>query len=266
MSHALRAPGSAPPFLAAAHTPVSVLADRLRESGLVTLEGLATRAAVLRFAERIMEITAHRDSGPDKLTTIYDTRRHANEDGYAGLTASELAAHTERSGIPQPPRLMLLVCAHQADQGGECLLTDGQAVHAELAADQPEALELLSTPRTAYFGRGDGHNTQVFTPYAEGRVALRLRTDALARWNPFLEPHLPRLLAAIDRHQITLPLVFGQGYLLDNSRWLHARNAFTGDRLCWRALGEPRAPLLPLPMGFLPASTAPHPPSPEVVS
>ncbi|WP_369374163.1 TauD/TfdA family dioxygenase [Streptomyces sp. cg36] len=268
MPHALRAPASsAPAFLSATHTPVSVLADHLREAGLVTVEGLATRAAVLRFTERIMEITPHRDSDPDGLTTIYDTRRHAHQTAYAGLTSSELAAHTERSGLPLPPRLMLLVCAHPAARGGECLLTDGQAVHADLAAHRPEALEQLSTPRSAYFGGGEGHNGQVFTPHAD-RVVLRLRTDALARWSPLLTPHVPQLLAAINRHQINLPLALGQGYLLDNTRWLHARNAFTGDRLCWRALGEPLAPLLPLPPGFppAPAPAAPRPPSPEGVS
>ncbi|MFC0842262.1 hypothetical protein ACFH04_00705 [Streptomyces noboritoensis] len=120
-------------------------------------------------------------------------------------------------------------------------------------------------PRSAFFGGGEGHSGRVFTPHAD-RVALRLRTDALARWSPFLTPHVPHLLAAIDRHQITLPLALGQGYLLDNTRWLHARHAFTGDRLCWRALGEPRAPLLPLPLGFPLAPATPRPPSPEAVS
>ncbi|MFD7163602.1 TauD/TfdA family dioxygenase [Streptomyces violascens] len=266
MSHALRAPGSAaPPFHPAASTPVSVLAERLRETGLVALEGLGARPAVLDFADRIMEITAHRDSERDGLTTIYDTRRHANRPGYAGLTSSELAPHTERSGIPRPPRLLLLVCAHPAAQGGVSLLTDGQAVHDDLAAHHPETRDLLSTHRTAFFGDAAGHATQVFTPHADGRVSLRLRTDALARWNPLLTPQLPHLHAAIRRHQIALPLAATQGYLLDNTRWLHARSAFTGERLCWRALGEPLPQLFPLPAGFLPAPISP-PRSSEGVS
>ncbi|MFD7014013.1 TauD/TfdA family dioxygenase [Streptomyces sp. NPDC059928] len=270
MSHALRAPCGAPPFLPATTTHVSELADRLRETGLVALDGLGSvggvvaRSVVLGFAERIMEITAHRDSDPDGLTTLYDTRRHAKRTGYAGLTNRELAPHTERSGLPRPPRLMLLVCANPAAQGGACLLTDGQAVHAELAEKHPEALDLLSTRHTAYFGGGDGHPTQIFTPHAEGRVSLRLRTDTLARWNPLVTPHLPLLRAVISRHQITLPLLAGQGYLLDNTRWLHARQRFTGDRLCWRALGEPHPAVLPLPMGFLPVPTGPQlPPTTE---
>ncbi|MFJ5678081.1 hypothetical protein [Streptomyces sp. NPDC093097] len=41
----------------------------------------------------------------------------------------------------------------------------------------------------------------------------------------------------------------GEGYLLDNYRWLHARTAFLGTRRCYRALGNPRSRL---PHGFAP--------------
>ncbi|MFB7741899.1 TauD/TfdA family dioxygenase [Streptomyces sp. NPDC056132] len=253
LNHALRAPAGPPPSLPVHGTSANSIADQLRETGLVALDGLVTRPSVLAFAPTLMEVTPHRDSDPDGLTTLYDTRRHATRPGFAGLTNRELAPHTERSGIPRPPRLMLLVCASPAVRGGECLLTDGQAIHADLATHHPESLDLLSTPRTAYFGGGDGHAGQVFTPQAGGRISVRLRLDALARWNPLVEPHLPYLLDAIRRHEITLPLRLGQGYLIDNTRWLHARNAFTGDRLCWRALGEPLPQLGPLPVGFLDA-------------
>ncbi|MEU1073644.1 MULTISPECIES: TauD/TfdA family dioxygenase [unclassified Streptomyces] len=264
-AHALRAP--APPFQPATTLPVDDLAEQLRQTGLVTVDQLMVRSVLTSFAARIMRVTAHRDSDArDGVTTIYDTRRHARRAGYGGFTSSELTPHTERSGIPRPPRLMLLVCANPAAKGGECLLTDGQAVHADLAAHHPEALDLLSTRHTAFFGGGDGHASQVFTRQGPGRVSIRLRLDALARWNPLIEPHLPVLRATIARHQITVPLLAGQGYLLDNSRWLHARNAFTGDRLMWRVLGEPLPGLGPLPHGFRLATSAPGHTPEEAVS
>ncbi|MFI5705210.1 TauD/TfdA family dioxygenase [Streptomyces xanthochromogenes] len=250
MSSALRAAVDPPPFLPVNTTPVSDIAAQLRETGLVALEHLVMRSAALAFAASIMTVTTHRDSDPDGLTRIYDTRRHAEQPGFAGLSNGELAPHTERSGLPRPPRLMLLVCASAPALGGECLLTDGQAVHQDLATHHPEALDLLSAPNTAYFGDGAGHATQVFTRYPSRRVAIRLRLDALARWSPLVEPHLPHLRSAIQRHQIVLPLRFGQAYLLDNTRWLHGRTAFSGDRLMWRALGEPLPILGPLAFGF----------------
>jgi hypothetical protein len=219
------------------------VAERLRCTGLIIFDGLAERRSVLAFATRIMAVTPHRDSDSDGLTTIRDIPGKCGLAGYAGLGRGELLAHTEGSSLPEPPRLLLLACQRPADQGGECLLADGRAVHADLSTSWHEAAVMLSRPRTAFFGAGDGHCTQVFTVHPGGRVTLSLRQDGLARWSPLASPYLPYLGKAITRHQFRLPLAPGQGYLLDNHRWLHARTQFTGDRCYLRALGEPRAGL-----------------------
>lgn len=225
------------------------IAEQLRQDGLVTLDHLATRHEVLAFASRIMTITAHRDSDSDRLTTIRCIPRHACRPGYTGLGNGELAPHTERSGLPHPPRLMLLVCSQPADRGGDCLLSDGRSVHADLLNHgSGEIVDVLTQPRTAYFGAGDGHATQVLTPH-DGRLSIRLRLDALARWSPLVRPHLRALQDAALRHQRTLRLEHGEAYLVDNQRWLHARTAFVGDRVHLRALGDPR---YAFPHGFEP--------------
>lgn len=218
----------------------TALVTQLREVGLVTLDGLTSRNMVLAVANRFMNLVPHRDSESDGLTTIRDTRRHTHRPGFAGFGNGGLAPHTERSGTPDPPRLMLLVCGHAALTGGEALLTDGRVVHIGLSLGGREAGPALEQPRTAFFGGGDGHATQVFTVHSDQRVSVRLRLDGLARWSPFVQPYVPQLRTAAVRHQIALPLMQGQGYLLDNARWLHGRRAFTGSRLCWRALGHPR--------------------------
>ncbi len=159
-----------------------------------------------------------------------------------------MAAHTESAGLPAPPRLMLLACLRPAPEGGECLLADGRAVYGRLSQRFPEAALRLGLPRTAYFGAGDGHATQVFTRHADERVSVRLRQDALACFNPTVQPHLPHLRAAIAASQRSMSLEIGQGYLIDNHRWLHARRLFAGERLCLRALGDAR---FPLPVGFV---------------
>ncbi|WP_433547138.1 TauD/TfdA family dioxygenase [Streptomyces sp. CA-294286] len=229
------------------------IAAGLRHTGLVTLTGLSSRTDVLTLATRLMTVTAHRDSDSDGLTTLYDTGRHAHRPGFAGLGNGPLEPHTERSGTPTPPRLMLLVCGQPAETGGDCLLVDGRAVHLDLSTRSGTAARALSQRRTAYFGGGDGHPSQVFTVYDDQRVSVRLRLDGLARFSPIVQPHLPLLRTALQYHQVRLPRAPGQGYILDNSRWLHARSAFTGNRLCWRALGQPR---FPLPQGFVPAPAA----------
>lgn len=226
------------------------VARKLAEVGLVTFSGLASREAVLSLVSRLMTLTPHRDSDHDGLTTIRDTGCQAHRPGFAGFSSGELAAHTERSSVPLPPRLMLLVCVTEPETGGESLLADGQAVYADLRAQAPAAAEMLSRPRSVYFGGGDGHLSQVFTPQYDGCVGIRLRQDGLARWSPLSRPYLKSLQAAISRHQHRLPLHAGEGYLLDNHRWLHARTSYAGDRQCWRALGEPRS-FLPGGLGGL---------------
>jgi alpha-ketoglutarate-dependent taurine dioxygenase len=225
----------------------ALVADRLRDSGLVILDGLFGRRAVRAFAARFLTVVPHRDSDPDGLTTIRDTRRHGLRPGFAGFGRDELAPHTEGTALPVPPRLMLLVCEREADWGGQSLLTDGRAVHADLSARYPEAAAALSRPRTVYFGAGNGHLSQVFTAYPGDRVSVRLRQDALARWSPLVSPYVPHLREAVARHQHTVRLSPGRAYLLDNRRWLHARTEFRGERQLLRALGEPR---FTLPEGF----------------
>lgn len=225
--------------LAAADAEVSIAA-RIRDSGLATFAGVGGRGDVTALTERIMSVTPHRDSDPDGLTTIRDTGRLGALPGFAGLGSGELAPHTDRSGVPDPPRLMLLVCEQPATQGGTSLLTDGGTVFADLHARAPDAALMLSTPRTVFFGTGTGNLSQVFTRHTDSRMSVRLRQDTLARWSPLVTPHIPLLRASIIRNQGAIELEGGQGYLVDNHRWFHARRRFVGARQCLRALGEPR--------------------------
>lgn len=221
--------------------------ELLRTRGIAAVEGLGTRGEVLTFARQMMTLVPHRDSDPDGLTIIRDRGATSRRPGLAGLGSGELLAHTERSGLPRPPRLMLLICHQPAASGGDVLLTDGRALHDLLLERAPEAVEAMAFPGTAFYGDGGGHPSQIFTRHRGGRVSIRLRQDALATFSPLLTPHLPHLRASIEALQHRITLDAGQGYLIDNSRWLHARTGFHGDRVCLRALGDPH---VPMPLGF----------------
>ncbi|MDX3351381.1 TauD/TfdA family dioxygenase [Streptomyces sp. ME02-6979A] len=234
----------------------SAVMQLLRTRGVATVEGLDTRAKVLAFAQQMMTLVPHPDSDLDALTTIRDRGAASRRPGLAGLGTGELLAHTERSSLPRPPRLMLLVCQQPAASGGDVLLTDGRALHALLLERAPRALEMMALPGTAFYGNGGGHPSQIFTRHRGERVSIRLRQDALAAFSPLLTPHLPHLRTAIEALQQCVTLDAGQGYLIDNSRWLHARTGFSGDRVCLRALGDPRTPI---PPGFPSQSHWPSP-------
>lgn len=177
------------------------IAGRLRETGLVTVDGLASRTAVLAFATRIINVVPHRDSGPDGLTTICDTRRDAHRAGFAGFSNGPLDPHTERSGTPHPPRLMLLVCGQVAATGGECLLTDGQAVHSDLFTRQRQAGCCPgATPHRLLRRRRRSRHTGVYHPPRSAGV----RSPSVRRAGA-LEPDSPAIPPATAGRSHTPP-------------------------------------------------------------
>jgi alpha-ketoglutarate-dependent taurine dioxygenase len=221
----------------------------LHEVGLVTFEGITDRATLLRVAGQVMKVWHHRDSESDGVTAIGDRGELARRPGSAGFGRDELTVHTESSAEDQPPRLMLLFCVRGAASGGQCRLVDGARLHYELAVRDPELLDALRAPRSVLFGGAAGHLGSVFTQQ-DGRTLVRFRLDDLARFSPPITRRLAELRAIL--HDLETPVVLkpGHGYLLCNTRWLHGRAAFAGDRLMYRLLGNP-LPTVEIPEGFV---------------
>jgi hypothetical protein len=121
----------------------------------------------------------------------------------------------------------------------------------ELLGGFPHALADLSAPRCAFFGGAAGHLGSVFERQPDGPIALRLRTDELARFSPQAQRWLPSLQQIIQRHAITFPLPPGAGYAVNNRWRLHGRRAFTGHRAMRRVLVTPHRGR-PTPAGFEP--------------
>ncbi|MFJ4184157.1 TauD/TfdA family dioxygenase [Kitasatospora sp. NPDC089509] len=239
------------------HELRDLLGAALRERGATGLAGLRGRDDVLEAARLLLaDLSSHRHSGPDRLTTIRDTGLHGRHAGLAGLGRSDLAVHTESAQLPIPPRLVILACLQPGRAGGESILVDGHAVLGELAAFRPAALETLSAPRSAYFGGADGLFAPILENLPSRRWRIRLRQDELARFSPQAQAQMPALRTAIARHTVSVRLAAGQAIILDNHRLLHGRAAFTGERLLLRALG-PAHSGLGLEAGFTaPWSTA----------
>jgi alpha-ketoglutarate-dependent taurine dioxygenase len=220
------------------------MSELLTAEGLALFHGAGSRTAVLQAASAIMALRPHPDADPDGITVITDRGAAGDLPGAAGFSRRELAAHTDGSRVPRPPALLMAVCAQPADTGGGSRFTDGLAVFGELATNCPQALTAFIRPRSVLFGGADGHHGSVLTPVsgtptATARLHLRLRLDDLATFAPDLQPWLPVLQATIARHTITVPLARCDGYILDNHRWLHAREQFTGTRILYRMLGDP---------------------------
>ncbi|GAA3891962.1 hypothetical protein GCM10022243_66120 [Saccharothrix violaceirubra] len=215
----------------------AAVADALARHGLVLVDGLSDSADVLRLAQSVATVVPHRDSASDGVTTLVDLGSDAS--GFAGFSSCALAPHTDRSGVANPPALLMLGCSRRATSGGQCVLFDGLAVYETLAETEPDALAALRAPRSVLFGGASGHLGAIFTEYDDGRVTVRLRQDDLVQFSPDVERSLPTLRAAIEQHVRELDLSAGQGYVLDNHRWLHGRRAFIGHRVVHRINGNP---------------------------
>ena len=224
----------------------------LGERGLVTLTGITGHTELVALARQLMTIRPHRDARPDGVTVITSTQ--AEDSGYVGFTDAELIPHTDGSGVPDPPGLLLLACQRPADEGGNTRVVDGASVISTLAERHPAALRALSAPRTAFFGAAGGHLGPVLEPAGPERTRIRLRLDDLAWFSAGAADVVPLLRAGIAFHMLTLRLREGDGLLLSNTRWLHGRDSFTGHRIMLRILGDP------LPgTGIMPGFPSPAP-------
>jgi len=228
---------------------VARLVRALSHGGFALLDGVLDARALLKATRSIATVVPHRDSRPDGVTVLTDRGSGSTRRGFVGFGRCELMPHTDRSGMAHPPALLMMACDQLADTGGESAVIDGAALYADLAENEPEAVQALSTPRSALFGGAAGHLGSVFTLYPDGRTTVRLRLDDLARFSPQATRWLPLLRAMIDRHAMTVPLRATEGYVLDNHRWLHGRRAFSGNRVVHRVTANP-SPHLAIPSGF----------------
>jgi alpha-ketoglutarate-dependent taurine dioxygenase len=221
---------------------------------MATFDGITSREQALHLAAQVMTLWPHRDSEQDGITVLADRGDIAKQPGLAGFGNTALDLHTETATIAEPPQLMMLICTSRAHTGGACRLADAQEIFRHLRAALPDLLEQLCQPRSVLFGGPAGYLGSVFELSGDRRVRMRLRTDKLAKFSPQLAPRISQLRQEINKCAISVPLQPGQGYLLSNTRWLHGRDAFDGQRMMYRLLGHP-LPNLDIPTGFPAAST-----------
>lgn len=232
------------------------VAAGVASDGIARFDRIHTRAQFITLSSSLGTVVSHRDSDSDGITMLQNRGSTSRRMGFGGFGTGALLPHTDRSGLTDPPPLVLVVCGRRATSGGECIAIDGQRVYSDLTASEPEAVEALSQPRTALFGGAAGYLGSVFEHTQGGRIRIRYRRDGLAQFSPEVTRWLPRLDEAIDRHTIRFTLQPGEGYVLHNHRWLHGRTAFTGDRVMYRLSLNPH-PEFEIRSGFTTPDAAP---------
>ncbi|KAL4920936.1 hypothetical protein BDW62DRAFT_220372 [Aspergillus aurantiobrunneus] len=152
-----------------------------------------------------------------------------------GYSAEELVFHSDRSGWEQPPRILLSTLKSKSTEGGASLLADSVRILKDIKEQADGLYDLLASPKHASFCSDDG----VFVPrpvFDEGSGLFRFRFDDSIQLSASLAIRLPELFDIIYRNSFAVALQEGQGYLVDNHRFLHGRTSFTGSRELLRAL------------------------------
>ena len=68
----------------------------------------------------------------------------------------------------------------------------------------------------------------------QDKIFMRFRRDNCIKFKSLYHEHIHTLYEAIDLYTCRLKTNSGEGYLVDNTRWLHGRTVFEGDRIIKR--------------------------------
>lgn len=179
----------------------------------------------------------HPDSNVDGLTLIAGSVQAADALNAGGFSDQALPPHTDRTILERPPEIVALWCEQPSPSGGDTVLLDGRVLYRDLADSSPELARLLENPRNVVFAAGDDVRfAPVFERTSAGRVRIRWRFDQLLYVNPSLWRWMEHLQQTITARSLQFRMAAGQGYVLQNTRWLHGRTAFSGPRAFHRLL------------------------------
>jgi [2-(trimethylamino)ethyl]phosphonate dioxygenase len=177
----------------------------------------------------------------------FDVRAEINPSNLA-YTNLGLQAHTDNPYRDPVPTLQLLACLENSVEGGESLVVDGFRAAMRLKAETPAAFDLLSRYRASFeYAGAQGVRLRADTPMIEvtpdgelTRISFNNRSAAPLVKVPFeaMEAYYDayRRFAGIIEDpamQVSFKLAPGELFIVDNTRVLHARKAFSGSGARW---------------------------------
>jgi gamma-butyrobetaine dioxygenase len=177
----------------------------------------------------------------------FDVRAEVNPTNLA-YTNLGLQAHTDNPYRDPVPTLQLLACLENSVEGGESLVVDGFKVTERLNAENADHVRLLSVfPARFEYAGSSGVRLRSKRPLIElgpdgELLAIRFNNRSLAAVTDVPFDELPAYYAAYRRFAeliedpamaVTFKLAPGELFIVDNTRVLHARKAFSGTGTRW---------------------------------
>jgi gamma-butyrobetaine dioxygenase len=177
----------------------------------------------------------------------FEVRAEVNPNNLA-YTNLGLQAHTDNPYRDPVPTLQILACLENTVAGGDSVVVDGFRAVEILKERDPEGFEVLSRYCARFEYRGAaGVRLSSRRPMIElapdgELIAVRFNNRSLAAVRDVPYEHMAlwyrayRALAAIIEDPalaVTFKLEPGQLFIVDNTRVLHARRAFSGSGSRW---------------------------------
>jgi [2-(trimethylamino)ethyl]phosphonate dioxygenase len=177
----------------------------------------------------------------------FDVRAEINPSNLA-YTNLGLQAHTDNPYRDPVPTLQLLACLENSVDGGESLVVDGFKVVEKLAYEDPGHIRLLSAyPARFEYAGTPGVRLRAKRPLIElgpdgELIAVRFNNRSLAAVTDVPFEEMPGYYKAYRRFAeciedpamaVTFKLAPGEMFIVDNTRVLHARKAFSGTGKRW---------------------------------
>lgn len=216
--------------------------DSVRRDGVAMVTGLATTSGSL---EEVVRLFGHiRETNYGRW---FEVRSEVNPNNLA-YTNLGLQAHTDNPYRDPVPGLQVLACLENTVDGGESAVVDGFAAAEALRREDARAFDLLAAypARFEYTGSSGVRLTSkrpIIERGPDGEViVIRFNNRSMAAVTdiPFDEMHnwyasLRRLGEIIDapESQVSFRLQPGEAFIVDNTRVLHARTAFSSSGSRW---------------------------------
>lgn len=146
--------------------------------------------------------------------------------------------HTDGTLLEATPEVAMLAGINAADEGGETVVIDGDAIVARLLEDSPQHVPVLEQARPFHSGDGsDPVRTHRVVEQTAGRTSLRFNPLYVelgyANRGELVPPELEQAFAAVnvlaDDPSLQIPTLITRGKVLlwNNFRCLHGRRPFS---------------------------------------
>ena len=214
----------------------------IRSSGVAVLHGLPIEPGSLCDVAELFGFVRETNYG-----RWFEVRSEINPSNLA-YTNMGLQAHTDNPYRDPVPTMQLLACLENSVEGGNSIVVDGFSVAEKLQSEYPKAFDLLSKYCANFeYAGSEGVCLRARKPMIElapdgelTTVRFNNRSAAAFRDIPFedMEAYYDAYrkfaeIVELPEMQVSFKLTPGDLFVVDNTRVLHARNAFSGSGTRW---------------------------------